>query len=59
MDESSTKDGSGADLIIEVPQGERHEHALKFMSKASNNEVEYETLIVGIEIRYTFRANSV
>ena len=42
VDGSFTKDGGGADLIIKSPQGEWNEHALKFMFKASNNEVEYE-----------------
>ena len=59
LDGSSTKDGSGAGLIIESPDGERHEHALKFLFKASNNEAEYEALIVGIELCYTAGADSV
>jgi len=42
-DGSFTRDRSGAGLIIETPEGRRHEHALKFMFKASNNEAEYET----------------
>jgi len=28
-----------------------HEHALKFMFKASDNEAEYEAMIVGIVMR--------
>jgi len=59
VDSSSTKDGSGAGLIIESPTGARYEHALKFMFKASNSEAEYEALITGIELCYTVRANSV
>ena len=59
MDGSSTKAGSGADLIIESSWGERHEHALKFMFKASNNEDEYEALIAGIELCYTAVADLV
>ena len=35
------------------------EHALKFMFKASNNEVKYEALILGIELCYMTRAISV
>ena len=38
VDGSSTKDDSGAGLIIKTPQGERQEHTLKFMFKASNSE---------------------
>ena len=54
VDGSSTKDGSGVGLIIKSPDGAWHEHALKFMFKASNNEAKYEALIVGIEpVSYT------
>jgi len=59
MDDSSTKDGSGADLIIKNPQGEWHEHTLKFMFRASNNEAEYEALIAGVELCYTAGVDSV
>ena len=53
MDSSSTKDGGEAGLIIESPQGEMQKHALKFMFRASNNEVKFETLIEGIELSST------
>ena len=53
VDGSSTKDESGASLIIKSPIRTRYEHALKFMFKASNNEAEYEALIMGIELCYT------
>jgi len=59
VDGSSTKDGSGAGLIIESPNRERYEHALKFLFKSSNNEGEYEALIVGIELCYTTGADLV
>jgi len=59
VDGSSTKDGSEAGLIIESPQGERYEHALKFMFKTLNNEAEYEALITGVELCYTARVNLV
>ena len=59
VDGSSTNDGSGVDLIIESPAGVQHEHALKFMFKAPNNEAECEALTVGIELCYTIGADSV
>jgi len=59
VDDSSSKDGSRAGLIIETHQGERPEHVLKFMFKASNNKTEYEDLIAGIEVCYMVGANSV
>ena len=59
MDDATTKDGSGNVLIIESPQGERHEHARKFMFKACNNEAEYKALIAGMELCCTIGADSV
>ena len=59
VDDLSTTDRSGAGLIIETPHGERNEHALKFMFKASNNEAEYEALISGIELCYMEGADSI
>jgi len=59
VDGSSTKDDSGAGLIIESPTGARYEHALKFIFKASNKEAEYEALVVGIELCYTAGADHV
>ena len=53
MGRSSTKNKNGGDLIIETPPGEKHEHALKFMFKASNSEAECKALIAGIELYYT------
>jgi len=58
-DGSSTKDESGAGLIIESPDGERYEHTLKFPFKASNNEAAYEAFIAGVELCYTAGADSV
>jgi len=59
VDSLSTKDGSGVDLVIESPQGDRHEHTLKFMPKASNIEAEYEALIASVELCYIIRVDSV
>ena len=47
VDGSSTKDGSGAGLIIESSTGAPYEHALKFMFKASNNDAECAALVAG------------
>ena len=50
VDNSSTKDESGANLIIESLTEVWHKHTLKFIFKASNNEAKYEALIAGIEL---------
>nr|GEV46702.1 reverse transcriptase domain-containing protein [Tanacetum cinerariifolium] len=47
MDGSSCVDGSGAGLILTNPEGMEFTYALRFQFAASNNEAEYEALIVG------------
>ncbi|KAL0440299.1 UNVERIFIED_CONTAM: Ribonuclease HI [Sesamum latifolium] len=47
VDGSSTSLGSGAGIVIETPQGDRLQYAIKFDFVASNNEAEYEALIAG------------
>ena len=58
-DSSSTKDKSSAGLIIETPHGEMYEHALKFMFKASINQVGYEAQIAEIKLCDVAGAKSV
>ena len=48
VDGSSNKQGSGAGVILEGPNGLLIEQALRFAFKASNNQAEYETLIVSM-----------
>ncbi|KAL0319705.1 UNVERIFIED_CONTAM: hypothetical protein Sradi_5232000 [Sesamum radiatum] len=47
---SSPTKGSGAGIVITSPQGEDMEFAIKFDFKASNNEAEYEALVLGMRI---------
>ena len=49
-DRWATNAGNGAGLIMVSPEGHSHEHTLKFMFKTSNNEAEYEALVVGVEL---------
>ncbi|XP_068497734.1 uncharacterized protein [Phaseolus vulgaris] len=48
VDGSSNQQGSGAGVILEGPNGLLIEQALRFAFKASNNQTEYEALIVGM-----------
>ncbi|KAL0453782.1 UNVERIFIED_CONTAM: hypothetical protein Slati_1356300 [Sesamum latifolium] len=50
VDGSSTTQGSGAGVVITTPQGHNMEFAIKFDFKASNNEAEYEALVLGMRI---------
>ncbi|KAL0406016.1 UNVERIFIED_CONTAM: hypothetical protein Slati_3915500 [Sesamum latifolium] len=49
---SSTTQGSGAGIVITSPQGEDLEFAIKFGFKASNNEAEYEALVIGMRMAH-------
>ncbi|KAL0453712.1 UNVERIFIED_CONTAM: hypothetical protein Slati_1349300 [Sesamum latifolium] len=50
VDGSSTAQGSGAGIVITTPQGEDLEFAIKFDFKASNNEAEYEALVIAMRM---------
>jgi len=56
MDGSATSEGSGVGLIVVSPEGHVHEHALKFMFKALNNEAEYEALLASMDLYHALRA---
>ncbi|KAL0451876.1 UNVERIFIED_CONTAM: hypothetical protein Slati_1165700 [Sesamum latifolium] len=52
VDCSSTAQGSGAGIVITTPQGEDLEFAIKFDFKSSNNEAEYEALVIGLKMAH-------
>ncbi|KAL0458768.1 UNVERIFIED_CONTAM: hypothetical protein Slati_0504000 [Sesamum latifolium] len=52
VDGSSTAQGSGAGIVITTPQSEDLEFAIKFSFKASNNEAEYEALVIGMRMAH-------
>jgi len=58
IDGSSNQQGSGAGVILEGPNGLLIEQALRFAFKASNNQAEYEALIVGMLLAKEIGAQS-
>ncbi|XP_022020232.1 uncharacterized protein LOC110920322 [Helianthus annuus] len=58
-DGASSKEGSGAGLILIDPEGIEYTYALRFEFKTSNNEVGYEALLVGLQTAAKAGANSV
>ncbi|KAL0367560.1 UNVERIFIED_CONTAM: hypothetical protein Sradi_3646100 [Sesamum radiatum] len=52
VDGSSTAQCSGVGIVITTPQGEDLEFAIKFGFKASNNETEYEALVIGMKMAH-------
>ena len=57
VDEAANAQGSGVGLILTSPDGIYVEYALKFGFKASNNEAEYEAVIVGLNLAYAMEAD--
>ena len=49
-DGASNKNGSGARVVLRTPEGVDLVRAVAFKFKASNNEAEYEALILGIQL---------
>ncbi|KAL0462697.1 UNVERIFIED_CONTAM: hypothetical protein Slati_0157300 [Sesamum latifolium] len=52
VDGSSTAQGSGAGIVITTPQGEDLEFVIEFGFKTSNNEAEYEALVIGMRMAH-------
>ncbi|XP_074343072.1 uncharacterized protein LOC141680871 [Apium graveolens] len=50
VDESSTAERSGAGLILISPEGFTIQQPITFAFKATNNQAEYEALIVGLNL---------
>ena len=48
MDGASSAIRAGVGIVIIIPEGIRLEHSFRLGFKASNNEAEYEALIVGL-----------
>ncbi|GAA0173385.1 hypothetical protein LIER_27012 [Lithospermum erythrorhizon] len=55
VDGASNEKGLGAGILIKGPKGEVFEYALLFSFKATNNEVEYEAMVTGLEIAYALK----
>lgn len=58
MDGSSSKEGSEISLILTEPEEQKFEYTLRLKFKASNNDVEYEALIQGLELSLKVKENN-
>ncbi|XP_048605779.1 uncharacterized protein LOC125583196 [Brassica napus] len=59
VDGSSTSKGSGAGVQLQSPTGELIRHSFSFSFAASNNEAEYESLIVGLRLAKAVKAKRI
>ena len=57
VDGASNAQGSGAGLILTSPEGIDIEYALRFGFQASNNEAEYEAVIVGLNLVHSLEVD--
>ena len=56
VDGSSNDQHSGEGVILVSPEGHKFHSAVKFGFTASNNEAEYEALLVGLRLAKTVQA---
>ena len=57
MDGAVNAQGSDAGLILTSPDGIDVEYALRFGFQASNNEAEYQAIIVGLNLAHSMEAD--
>ena len=57
VDGAAKSQGSDAGMILTSPDGIDVEYALRFGFQASNNEVEYEAIIVGLNLAHSMEAD--
>ena len=57
VDGAANAHGNGAGLILTSPDGIGVEYALRFGFQASNNEAEYEVVIVGLNLAHSMEAD--
>ena len=57
VDGATNAQGSGAGLILTSPKGIDIEYALRFGFRASNNEVEYEAVIAGLNLTHSMEVD--
>ncbi|GKE14701.1 hypothetical protein Tco_1422278 [Tanacetum coccineum] len=50
IDGASSSNGSGAGLMVVIPEGKEYTYALRFEFETNNNEAEYEALLAGLYI---------
>ena len=57
VDGAANAQGSGAGLILTSPEGIDIKYALRFGFQASNNEVEYEAVIAGLNLAHSMEVD--
>ena len=58
VDESSNQHDCGAGLVLQTPSSKQMEYAIRMEFKATNNEAEYENLLVRLRVATELEVDS-
>ena len=59
MDGSSTQHVGGIEVVLQSPKGDRLMYKVQLHYQTTNNEVEYEALLKGLELAKSIEAKSI
>ncbi|XP_030934103.1 uncharacterized protein LOC115959721 [Quercus lobata] len=59
VDGSSTRHVGGIGVVLQSPEGDKLKHKVRLQYQATNNEVEYEALLKGLELAKSVEAKSI
>ena len=56
VDSSSTQHTGGIGIVLQSPEGDKLTYRVRLQYQATNNEVEYEALLKGLELAKSIEA---
>ena len=59
MNGLSTQHAGGIGVVLQSPEGDRLKHKVRLQYQTTNNEVEYEALLKGLELATSVEAKSI
>ena len=59
VDGSSTQYAGGIGVVLQSPEGDKLTYKVRLQYQTTNNEVEYETLLKGLELAKSIKAKSI
>ena len=59
MDGSSTQHAGGIGVVLQSPEGDKLKHKICLQYQPTNNEVEYEAFLKGLELAKSVEARSI
>ena len=59
VDGSSTQHAGGIRVFLQSPEGDKLKYKLRLQYQPTNNEVEYEALLKGLELAKSLEARSI